>query len=542
MTGWRLRRFAPSGVGRLVVVAVAGSVALAACASGTNSSSQPTAGAPTSVEKGVIGNQNDQGTPIKGGTLSFAGYSGALSLDPTKTQPSGSTGGTELAALYDVLVRYDGATNQFTPQLAQSLEADSDQKVWTLKLRNGVTFSDGTPLDAEAVVASINRFNTNRGANAQVWTTSVAKTEATDPATVVFTLNQPWREFPTMLASGHGMIVAASATKTATFTPVGAGPFVVERFAPHEELLLKARPDYWGGAPNLDKLRFVEILSEQGRADALKSGGIQMSYNLNPQVAQQIQTAGYPGYLGPVALGRVMMVNNAPGHPGADVRVRQAMAYATNTDTYNQRAEGGKGMPGSEIFPAFSPWHNDVAGLKYDPAKAKDLLEAAKQDGYNGEVSYMGLNDPASQQSALTMQAMLQAVGFTVKIDYQNNPADLVKKLYVDHNYDFTRGAFSLYDNDPYTRLYSAVQSGSTNNALGYKNPEMDAMLTKVQAASTDQEKKAALAGVQKLVNETVPFITLGAITPFVPWQKNVHGVKPTLDGVILFDKTWMNT
>jgi len=191
MSRWNPRRCTPGGVGRLVVVAVAGNVLLSACASSGGSSSQPTASAPTSVQNGIVGNKDDGGTPVKGGTLTFAGYSSALSLDPTKTQPSGSTGGTELSALYDVLVRYDAATKAFTPQLAQSLQADSDQKVWTLKLRDGVTFSDGTPLNAQAVVASINRFNTNRGANAQVWTAAVAKMDTPDPAKVVFTLTSP---------------------------------------------------------------------------------------------------------------------------------------------------------------------------------------------------------------------------------------------------------------------------------------------------------------------------------------------------------------
>jgi len=345
-----------------------------------------------------------------------------------------------------------------------------------------------------------------------------------------------------MLASGQGMIVAAAATRTATFTPIGAGPFTVERFAPHEELLLKARPDYWGGTPNLDKVRFVEILGDQAKADALKSRGIQMAFTRTAQVVDQEQAAGYPGYLLTQPLGAVVNINNRVDHPGADVRVRQAMAYAMNPDTFNQRVYGGKGLPGTEIFPAWSQWHNAVGGLQYDAAKAKQLLEAAKKDGFNGTVNYVGLNDPAAQQTALTTQALLQAVGFTVNISYQNSVADLVKKLYVDHDYDLAFSSYSLYNVDPYTRLFSALRSTSTNNTIGYSNKDMDALLTKVQAATTDAAKTAALADVQKLVNDTVPFVTLGATATFIPWQKNVHGVKPTLDGVILFDKAWMTS
>jgi len=543
MNGRNPRRVMRGRVGRLVVVAVAGSVLLSACAGGgssSSSSSKTSASAPTSVTNGIVGVQNDEGSPVKGGTLSFAGYSVATSLDPTKTQPSGATGGTEMSAIYDVLVRYDASTNKFSPQLAQSLDADSAQKVWTLKLRPGVTFSDGTAVDSQAVVASIERFNKNRGANAQVWQAAVSKMEATDPATVVITLNQPWREFPTMLASGQGMIVAPAAYKTPTFTPIGAGPFTLQTFAPNEGTVVKARPDYWGGAPNLDSLKFVALLGDKAKADSLKSGGVQMAFTRTPQVVAQEQAAGYPGFLLTQPLGGVFNLNNRPGHPGSDVRVRQAIAYATNVDTVNQRVYENKGLPGTEIFPVWSQWHNDVGGLKFDQAKAKQLLDAAKKDGASTTIRYIGLSDPAAQQTALTAQALLQAAGFTVNIEYQNSVADVVKKLYVDHDYDMAFASYSLYNVDPYTRLYSALNSKSTNNTVGYNNPDMDALLAKVQAATTDEAKKAVLADLQKLVNDTVPFVTVGATATFIPWQKNVHGVKPTLDGVILFDKVWL--
>jgi len=336
------------------------------------------------------------------------------------------------------------------------------------------------------------------------------------------------------------VIVAPAAYKTPTFTPIGAGPFTLQTFAPNEATVVKARPDYWGGAPNLDSLKFVAIVGDQAKSDSLKSGGIQMAFTRTPQVVSQEQSAGYPGFLLTQALGQVYNINNRPGHPGADVRIRQAMAYATNVDTYNQRVYQGKGLPGTEIFPPWSQWHNDVGGLKYDAAKAKQLVDAAKKDGVSITVKYIGLSDPPGQQSALTAQALLQAVGFTVNIEYQNSIADVVKKLYVDHDYDMASAAYSLYNADPYTRLFSSLNSTSTNNTTGYNNPAMDAQLTKVQAATTDQAKTAALADLQKLVNDTVPYVTLAAAATFIPWQKSVHGVKPTLDGVILFDKVWI--
>ena len=113
-----------------------------------------------------------------------------------------------LAAVYDVLMQWDSSTGEFSPKLADSLEANENSTVWTLKLRDNVKFSDGTPLDAAAVVASINRYNAGRGNGAQLWVKSVQSTVASsDGKSVVFTLNAPWAQFPSMLALGHGSIV-----------------------------------------------------------------------------------------------------------------------------------------------------------------------------------------------------------------------------------------------------------------------------------------------------------------------------------------------
>ncbi|MCL2533186.1 MAG: ABC transporter substrate-binding protein [Nocardiaceae bacterium] len=527
------------GVGRSLVSALVGVALLASCAYNDGATEQDNTGG-VAVRNGIIGVQDAGGDPVSGGTLTFAGYAFITGFDPAKTQASGATGGTEMAAIYDLLMGWDAASGTFEPQLAQSLRPSDDLRTWTLSLRDGVTFSDGSQVTSEAVVASIDRYNANKGANAQVWTSSVAEMQTPDPRTVVFVLNQPWSEFPAMLAGGHGMILAPASYAGEKFTPIGAGPFTVKRFMPNEELLLNRRADYWNGMPYLDTLRFVPIVGDQAKVEALDSGGVQAVYLRSAEVVARAMAANRPGYVDTSSLGSIVLVNNRPGRPGADVRVRQAMAYATNVDTFDQRVLAGEGLPGAEIFQPWSKWHGDVAPVGFDPAKAKELLDAAKHDGFDGKVTYVGLADPAAQQSALTIQAMLQAVGFTVTIDYQNNTADLVKKMYAEHDFDLAYGAFSLFDSAPYIRLFSAMQSTSTNNALGYADPRMDAALAAVQAAPGDDAKRTALDDVQSLVNETTPFLTLGALATFIPWQQNVHGVRPSFDAILLFDKAWI--
>ncbi|MBM9836930.1 ABC transporter substrate-binding protein [Rhodococcus hoagii] len=522
---------------RTMAVTVVGAVALAGCASSESSDSSSGPGA-TTTAYGILGDQGDGGTPVSGGTLSFASYAPVTNLDPAATQPAGATGGTEMAAVYDVLMRYDSQSRSFEPQLAKSFEESPDFLTWTLKLRDNVKFSDGTPMDAAAVVASIDRYNQRRGANSQVYTQMVASNVAQDPSTVVFTLKQPWRTFPAMLAYGHGMIVSPTAQQGDKFTPIGAGPFTLVSLQPQQELQLKANPDYWGGAPNLDGLKFVGIAGEQPKVDALKSGGIDAAYLRNAQTVNAAK-AEFPGYVDTTSMSMVGQLNNAPGRPAADPRVRQAIAYSIDPEVLNQRVRAGEGMPGTDMFQPWSEWYGNVNGITPDAAKAKELLDQAKADGFNGKITYVGVNDPDAQQLALAVQAQMNSIGFDVALEYTSSITDMVKRLYIDRNYDMSFGAYSIADVAPEIRLFSSLSSTSTNNILGYKSPEMDALLGKVLSAPDETAKREAIVDIQNLVNTDQPFLSWGAGVNYVAWSPDVYRANPTVDGIILFDKAF---
>ncbi|WP_182346343.1 ABC transporter substrate-binding protein [Tomitella gaofuii] len=491
------------------------------------------------VTVGIIGDQPDGGDPVDGGVLRFASYAPVRSLDPVKTQASGTTGGTELAAVYDVLVRYDAVKDEYEPRLAESLEESDDGLTWTLKLRDGITFSDGTPLDAAAVVASTERYNRLNGPDAQVFTDSVASVEAKDPSTVVYTLNQPWHQFPAMLSLGHGMIVAPSAGEGADFTPIGAGPFTVESLG-QNELKLVAREDYWDGAPHLDGLSFVTIAGEKPKIDSLANGDIEMAYLRDPTYVAQAKQK-FPGYLHRYSLTDQIQLNSRPGRPGADERIRQAVQYALDPEAVNQRVDGGVGDPGTEIFPEWSKWHDDAqAAPTFDPDKARALVEEAKADGAATRLTYVSVQDDRSKKYALTAEAMLENVGLTVDIDFVPTVTDMVRRLYVDHDYDIGYTALSLPDAAPYIRLYSALSSASTNNSSGYHSEQMDALLAKIQQAPDEDAKRAAFAELQQQFTEHAPMVPMASGSNFVAWSPNVYGVTPTMDSVMLFDEAWI--
>ncbi|MDV8065617.1 ABC transporter substrate-binding protein [Rhodococcus sp. IEGM 1366] len=522
-----------------VTLAITASMFLASCADNGSSGGGESVESGSALKIGLVNEQAEPGTPTTGGTLTFSGYSAVTSLDPAKIQVAGATGGSELSAIYDVLMRYDPIEKTFVPQLAQSLEPSSDSKTWTLKLRDGVKFSDGTSLDSKAVVDSINRYVNNKAAQSSLWAAKVASMDTPDASTVVFNLVDPWTGIESMLSTGPGMIVAPAAQQGDQFTPIGAGAFTLERFAPNEELLLAARPDYFGGAPKVDKLKLISIVGAQPTAEALKTGGIDAAYMRTLTPILDLIENGNPGFIDIPSLGYIANVNMAEGRPGSDLRVRQAMAMAIDPETLNTRVNNGKGLPGQVIFQDTSRWHNDVAPTGVDAAKAKELLDQAKADGFDGKVTFLSIQEPSAQSTALGVQAMLNAVGFDTQIEYVTGAGDLVKRMYVDRDYDMSTAAGSLSEADPFERLYTGIKSGGRNNVTNYADAEMDVLLDQLGVATNDEDKKAVLAKIQERATETVPWIVWGNVPTLDVWNTNVHGLKQSIDGIMLFDSVW---
>ncbi len=130
---------------------------------------------------------------------------------------------------------------------------------------------------------------------------------------MVFTLKQPWNEFPIMFTTGPGMIVVPSSMATGTFTPVGAGPLSVEKFASQEELVLAASSTYWNGQPRLAKLRFPVIQGEQAKLEALHSGGIDAAYVRRSEAVHNALAAGDICFMHTVRLGTIGLFNQGEG-------------------------------------------------------------------------------------------------------------------------------------------------------------------------------------------------------------------------------------
>ncbi|TIC85104.1 ABC transporter substrate-binding protein [Nocardioides sp. GY 10113] len=533
---------------RLTAALLVSTLAVAGCATsspksdgGTKDSSTGGTSKSDIYTTGLVNVDDDGGEPQEGGTLTVADYGEPRSLDPTVTYANGATGGSALAAVYDTLMRFDFDTNEYVPQLAESLTSD-DNVTWTLKLRPGVTFTDGTPLDADAVLGSLEYYNGRYGYQSLLMSSNVAKTTKVDDLTVTFTLYFPWTTFPNMLAGGPGMILAPAAYQDPQkFEPIGAGPFTFDKYAPGEELVLTANEDYFNGAPHLDALRFIWLggADDQAKLDALESGDADTAYIRNSRVVEEAHDAGLSGMMNATGLGDALLINNRDGRPGADLRVRQAINYAFDPVTYVERVREGAGMPTKSLFPTSSPWYTGVEPTATDPEKAKELLAEAMADGYDGKISYTHGADAASQSAAVTIKAMLEAVGFEVTLDPLRSIADQVQKLYIDHDYDLGVAAMNIPDMDPYSRLAGGLGASSPSNTTGYSSQQMDNLLLQLQAAEGPEDGMATMKKIEELWDREVPGVGIAAGGTFEPWNDNVHGIVPTTETMFLYDQAW---
>jgi peptide/nickel transport system substrate-binding protein len=487
-------------------------------------------------------NVEDAGDPVEGGTLKVVEYSEAATLNPVQTYATGSTGMNVMAAVYDTLMRWDPESKTWEPQLAESLETDDGGITWTLTLREGVRFTDGTSLDAKAVLGSLDYYITNYGFGGNVIQTNVKSIEATDERTVTFTFTSPWATFPQMLSGGPGLIMAPAAYKNPeAFEPIGAGPFVLDSQAPGEKTVVTANEDYFDGRPPLDAIEFVLISTDQAKYESLQAGEVDVAYLRQDDIVVDAVQSGWAGSMNATSGVRIINLNAREGMPTSDVRVRQAINLAIDAGTYLQRTTGSDDLADRSLMADFSTWSTDVAPVETDVEAAKKLLEEAKADGFDGKIRFLGQSDATSKAGAVAIKAMLESVGFEVKLDLVNTIADQVKKIYVDGDFDLALGSTSISDADPYSRLFVALHSTSGANPGRYANPEMDELLTELKGAANPEEGLDTMADIEELWKEDVPYVNMAGGAFFEAWGENVHGIQPTSETAVLFDEAWIS-
>lgn len=367
----------------------------------------------------------DAGPPKRGGTLTL----GMISAGQSETLVPGKglnlSDSVRARSVYDVLFSMD-AKYQAVPALATSAEPNADATVWTLQLRDGVTWHDGKPLTADDVVYSMKAWFdpdvTSFGAGPFTGILDAKGVRKRGNLTVEVTLKQPVSNFPEWLYLGYTFIIQEGATaESLNKKPIGTGPFKVESFTPGKSSVMVANRDYWQhGGPYVDSLTVnSSFADENARIEALLSGTVDAVPSVAFARAKSLESGGQKliRAAGPGMIPFVMPVKQKG--PLADVRVRQAFRLLVDrqqfVDTvfagYARVANDVPGAPGVTFF-------DDSLKREQDIEQAKSLLKAAGQSDLRITLPTAPITD-GQVQSAILFQEQAKAAGVTVAVDQQ---------------------------------------------------------------------------------------------------------------------------
>ncbi|MEQ8840314.1 MAG: ABC transporter substrate-binding protein [Acidimicrobiales bacterium] len=499
-------------------------------------------------------------------SITIGVFAESQGLDPIIQSSTGLAGGMENAAIYDVLMRWIPETGEYEPHVAESLTANDDFTEWTLALRPEVEFSDGTPLTADAVIASINRHIENNSRTAGL-VTPIASMEATDDHTVVFGFESPFASLPFSLASAPGMIVNPAAVEAMgedfPTNPQGAGvgPYVIDSFLPNEAVTLTANPDYWGGAPAIGELRFVFVAGASATYETFKSGQFQAAFLRDDAAINQARDDGFDGFEAVYSAGGVILMNNgvrvtctgeaedaaicegeeAGATPRVesianDLRIRQAVAAAINLDTLNERAFEGAGRMSTSLIHEESSWFNGIEGPQYDLDLATQLVDEVKAEGWDGTIRIACHDGLPAWGTAVG--AMLEAAGFAPVIEDQRDIQANISAIIVQKDFDLACWGLTIADEAPLfamNRDFNPALNGLGGNFGGYENDEVGALLAGASSAGPD-EIQAIVDGIATAYTEDVPLLSLQATSDFILMNPDLDGAELTVGSVVLFD------
>ncbi|MFD6856609.1 ABC transporter substrate-binding protein [Rhodococcus sp. NPDC060090] len=375
---------------------------------------------------GTSASAGDSAEPDPNATFRYATTYGASSFDPHKTRITSDS--TMLNLVYDRLIHRDLDANPI-PGLAESWEFSEDGSRLTLHLRQGVTFSDGSVLDASAVAANLRRaLEPDSITAAMLDGVESVQEQGTD--TVVLHLNGPGAQLVLTLSDLPGMMVTPNAFGTPdkdaalVLEPAGAGRYTVARSQPGAQYEFAARTDYWD-PESIGSARFewVVMTDPQTRSNAIASDQLDAAMatplSLAPAEQQGLQ------FDVQTSLNNYVLNLNRTRSEFGKLEVRQALAHAVDRESIVDTALEGHGAVADQNFPAGYFAHNDALADQYsfDPDKATQLLDTAElPDGFSFVAGVSNL--PENQLIAQIMQEQLSKVGIGMEIRSMT-PTDL---------------------------------------------------------------------------------------------------------------------
>jgi 4-phytase/acid phosphatase/peptide/nickel transport system substrate-binding protein len=476
----------------------------------------------------------------QGGTLTVGVNLEVRGFDPLKAVYLQFGDRSVIMAVEERLFDLD-EKGKLVPELALSATPSAGGATWTVELRRGVSFHDGTPFDADAVVQHWQRMldSGNRYSGA-VFIEPVRSVTKVDDYTVLFTLQHPWAAFLAMLSGTQwtgAFIPSPKAVREGTQNraPVGTGPFTFKEWVASDRLVLVKNPHYWrAGKPHLDSVVFRPVPDPEARFSGLQSGKVDLIMtDWGAHILQAKKDRSLKVYSADTS-GPFAFIINTDKPPLDDIRVRRALAHAWNQDSYLKASYRGTLPVAREPFGGTLPC-GDCGYREYDPAKARRLVA---EYGDPIALELLEPDTPAGRAAGEIMQQMFKEVGVALKLTPLAE-GELVQRVKSGRYQIAGWRLMDLSDMGPY--LNACLHSKGIFNFSHYRNPVMDGLLTTQQTSVDQKARQEALCGVANLINEDAIYLYGGGRRFYVIAKANIRGVDRFAQGVVRVGDTWVD-
>jgi peptide/nickel transport system substrate-binding protein len=583
-----------SVAGRIVSTLAASLLALAACgpapqATPTSAPAAATSAAPASIVTAVTAQPTTAGAPgvpppttstaaqpKQGGRVILGDFSDAKTLNPVTVTDVGSDVVT--SRIYATLLSVDAKTSEVVPNLAEKFEFSADGKTVSFQLRDGLKFSDGSPLTGDdykfSAMALLRSKKTNHKSTVDqiVGAKEYIDGRATDLSgiavdgkTVTVSLVNSF--CPALVQIGGLQIIPQSvfgkyldpndASKNLddapenNAPPVASGAFKFKEWVPNDHITLVRNDNYWQKA-NIDEWVYKVYPNQDAQTAALKVGEIDMA-EFAPKDLQDMQSVSSVQVFKYLNLGYTYIGwNQLRGGKEflQDKAVRQALTYGLNVDQVVDKVLFGEGVKMIAHTPPVS-WVFDPSGMneyKYDPAKAEQLLQQDgwskgsdgiyEKDGQKLQFSIITnsgnliretfVQVAAEQYKQIGIAAEPKTESFEALIDRINTSKDPKNGDQGAHDFDAVVLGWSLgTDPDMYSVFDSNSTHASENNFIQYKNPDLDKAIDESRSHCGQAERKAAFKTANQILNEEQPYNFGFAQNVLLGVNKKIQNISP---------------
>ncbi|WP_243299428.1 ABC transporter substrate-binding protein [Bacillus litorisediminis] len=513
---------------------------LAACSS-NNTAEEPEEEAPD-TEQPNNDDTGDEGTTDEGeamDTLVFGRGGDSVALDPAIATDGESFKVTK--NIYETLVEFGPQDTEIYPGLATEWTTSEDGLTYTLKLREGVKFHDGTDFNADAVVYNFERWKAGSKEQFYYYNSQfggiIDTVTAVDPYTVEFKLTRPLAPFLKNLAMSPFAIASPTAIEEYgdkfTENPVGTGPYIFQEWKRNDRITIVKNENYWDPEfPKLETIIFRSIPDNSARLNALMSGEVDLIDGVNYSDMPQIEANPDLQVFNRPSMNVAYLGLTATREPFNNKLVRQAINHAIDKQAIIDAFFEGAAQPAVNPMPPVIAGYNDeIQGYEYDPEKAKQLLEeAGYPDGFEMELWAMPVPRPYmpnGQKVAEAIQANLADVGIKATIvtyewgvyleKARLGEADAFLLGWTGDNGDADNFLYVLLDKD----------SIGSNNYTYYSNDQLHEILIQAQSETDPATREALYKQAQEIIHEDAPWVPLVHSQPALAGKKGIENFLP---------------